>query len=543
LTHGTSLGPGVYSFDSSAQINGDLILDADGDPDAVFIFNIPSTLTTASDARILLINGADPNKVFFRVGSSAILGTDTEFQGRILALTSITLNTGANISCGAALARNGAVTLDANRISVEGLDPLGDETDGLFVECAMDAVVIGDGLDDTAPDNAQNVADAIDDFVEGGGSLPFVWTFLDLLTGDELADVLAQISGEVATGVAPTGTQAMDSFLDTILNQGPGGPGEEAAPRRGTVRALGYAPQSSGGAGADMAQAFGALLPAADPRLWGVWAAVYGGSYDVDGNAAAGTHDRSSDNYGAAFGLDYQITAATKVGLALSGGATSFNLADGFGSGSSNMFQGAIYSRSDFDAVYLAAALAYAYHDQSTDRTITIVDVKSRYKADFDAFNIAGHLEAGYRIGWFIPYGAVRVQVFHTPDYSETTVFGSPTFALAYDEQTTTTTRTELGARLDHTFPLNDGAALRLRGRVAWAHDFSPQPSMDASFQTVPEIGWTVYGAEADRDSVLLSAGAEIMMASGFSLAGWFDGQLSENSQAYAGNARVRYEW
>jgi outer membrane autotransporter protein len=165
--------------------------------------------------------------------------------------------------------------------------------------------------------------------------------------------------------------------------------------------------------------------------------------------------------------------------------------------------------------------------------------LSSSYKADFDAFNIAGHLEAGYRMGWFTPYGAVRVQAFHTPDYSETSDTGA--FALDYDEQTTTTTRTELGARLHHTFPLNDGASLILRGRVAWAHDFSSPPSMDASL--IPQIGWTVDGAAADRDSVLLSAGAEIMMASGFSVAGWFDGQLSENSQAYSGNARVRYEW
>jgi outer membrane autotransporter protein len=407
----------------------------------------------------------------------------------------------------------------------------------------MDAVVIGEDLDDDAPDSAEDVADAIDDFVDGGGILPPGFGVLDFLDGDVLADALAQISGEAATGVAPTATQAMDSFLDTVLNQGPGGPGEETAPRQGTVKALGYAPQSSGGAGADMAQAFGALLPAPDPRLWGVWAAVYGGNTEVDGNATAGTHDRSSDNYGAAFGLDYQITAATKVGLALSGGATSFNLADGFGSGSSTMFQGAIYSRSDFDAAYIAGVLAYAYHDQSTDRTVSIVDVNNRYTADFDAFNIAGHLEAGYRLGWLTPYGAVRVQVFHTPDYSETPVSGSaPGYALDYDEQTTTTTRTELGARLHHTLPLNDGASLILRGRVAWAHDFSPQPSINASLQTAP-VGWTVYGAQADRDSVLLSAGAEILLASGFSVAGWFDGQLSENSQAYAGNARVRYEW
>nr|WP_306266723.1 ice-binding family protein [Pararhizobium sp. IMCC3301] len=543
---GQSLNPGVYSFDSSAQINGELTLDGGGDPDAVFIFNIPSTLTTGSNAKILLVGGANPNNVFFRVGSSATLGTATEFQGRILALTSITLNTGANISCGAALARNAAVTLDTNRISVA--EALEAEIGGMYVDCAMVEVVIGDELDEMASDSAQDVADVIDDYVAGGGDLPLGFQVLDFLTPAELADALAQIAGEASTGVTPTGTQAMDSFLDTVLNQGfggdsgPGGPSDQTAPGRDTLMVLGYAtPENSKGADANMAMASGgALLAAPDPRRWGVWAALYGGDSDVDGNAASGTRDRSSDNYGVVFGLNYQITEDTTVGLALSGGATSYSLADGFGNGSSNMFQGAIYSRTNLDAAYIAAALAYAYHDESTERT-TAFD-GARYTADFDASNIAGHVEAGYRFGGLTPYGAVRVQVFHTPDYSETSDTGA--FALDYDEQTTTTTRTELGTRFDHAFAVGYGASLTLSGRVAWAHDYSSQPSTTATFQALPgSDSFTVDGAAAERDSVLLSAGAEFMMASGFSLAGSVNSQFAENSQTYSGNARIRFQW
>ena len=276
--------------------------------------------------------------------------------------------------------------------------------------------------------------------------------------------------------------------------------------------------------------------------MWGLWSAVYGGTNDVDGDAAAGTHDRSSDNYGIAFGLDYRITPDNKVGVAISGGATSFSLADGYGSGSSNMFQAAIYSRTNFEAAYIAAALAYAYHDQTTDRTITVAG-EDHFRANFDAHNIAGHLEAGYRLGWFTPYGAVRVQAFYTPDYSEETISGASTFALDYDAQTTTSTRTELGTRFNHTIGLDDGAWLALRSRIAWAHDFSDQPSMSAGFQALPGSSFSVAGAAANRDSVLLSAGAEIGFATGFSLAGWVDGQLADGSQTYAGNGRVRYAW
>jgi Ice-binding-like len=114
---GLTLTPGVYCFSSSAQLTGVLTLNALGDPNAVFLFQIGSTLTTASGSSVMFENGGQGNGVFWQVGSSATLGTTTEFAGNILALTSITLTTGANIQCGSALAQNGAVTMDTNEVS------------------------------------------------------------------------------------------------------------------------------------------------------------------------------------------------------------------------------------------------------------------------------------------------------------------------------------------------------------------------------------------------------------------------------------------
>jgi hypothetical protein len=112
---GLTLTPGVYHFDSSAQLTGTLRLDNTTNPNAVFGFQIGSTLTTASSSSVVLTGGPDDN-VFWEVGSSATLGTSTAFEGNILALTSITLDNRASIGCGSALARNGAVTLDSNFI-------------------------------------------------------------------------------------------------------------------------------------------------------------------------------------------------------------------------------------------------------------------------------------------------------------------------------------------------------------------------------------------------------------------------------------------
>ncbi|MDZ4169740.1 MAG: ice-binding family protein, partial [Coriobacteriia bacterium] len=112
---GLTLTPGVYSFSSSAQLTGQLTLNGLGNPDAVFIFKIGTTLTTASNSSVVFINGAQSCNVYWQVGSSATLGSGTQFKGNILALTSITLVTGAAVD-GRLLARNGAVTLDSNVI-------------------------------------------------------------------------------------------------------------------------------------------------------------------------------------------------------------------------------------------------------------------------------------------------------------------------------------------------------------------------------------------------------------------------------------------
>lgn len=134
LGEGQTLVHGVYTASSSAQLTGALTLDGEGDPNSVFIFQIGSALTTATNSSINLINGAQACNVYFQVGSSATIGVGTDFVGTILALTSITLNTGATVD-GRALARNGSVTLDSNVFDASPCDvstptptPTADET-------------------------------------------------------------------------------------------------------------------------------------------------------------------------------------------------------------------------------------------------------------------------------------------------------------------------------------------------------------------------------------------------------------------------------
>jgi hypothetical protein len=120
---GMTLTPGLYRSPSSLAISsGNLILDAQGNADAVFIFQMGSTLITSSGLQIILQGGASADNIFWQVGSSATLGTDSVFQGNILASESITLTTGATLF-GRALASNGAVTLDSNPVGIPTVVP------------------------------------------------------------------------------------------------------------------------------------------------------------------------------------------------------------------------------------------------------------------------------------------------------------------------------------------------------------------------------------------------------------------------------------
>ena len=192
---------------------------------------------------------------------------------------------------------------------------------------------------------------------------------------------------------------------------------------------------------------------------------------------------------------------------------------------------------------YLAAALSFTNHWMSTDRFAFAGD---HLTASVNAQSIAGRIESGYRFATFYggvaPYAAIQAQSFRTPSYSETDTNGGG-FALAYNARTATDTRSELGARFDHLVALYPAAALALRGRLAWAHDWVSDPTLAAVFQTLPGASFIVNGATPAKNSALASAGAEYRLANGFTWLAKFDGEFATHSSTYAGTGTLRYAW
>jgi outer membrane autotransporter protein len=534
---GKTLVPGVYNFSSLAQLTGSLTLNGLGNPNSIFIFNIGSTLTTASASSVQLINGAQGGNVFWRVGSSATLGTTTSFAGDILAQASITLNTGAKITCGAAWARTGAVTLDSNTITIcppsaapgtPGGPPLGPTGVPLLASL----------LPSSATTSDISVANAIDTFVGNGGTLPLAFLNLFNLPPAELANALTQLEGEAGTGAQESGFQMMNSFLSLLTNP--------FAENRGFAPAN-LPPRQPLIYKAPIYKAPAEAAP--DPRHWSVWAAAYGGVGNIKGDPAGiGSNNLTTREGGFATGLDYRVAPDTIVGFALAGGGTSWGLAAGLGGGRSDVFQAGLYGLQQYGAAYLSGGLGYGSYWASTSRTLTFAGADT-LNASYNAQNFGGRLEGGYRVTWLapfsvIPYAAVEAQAFRTPGYSESGSLGAPDpFALSYGAQTGTLVRSELGSRFDQVFTRADGDSLIMFGRVAWAHDWQSNPNLTATFIELPAATFVVDGATPAKDLALVTAGTEWRWRNGWSLMAKFDGELAKGSDTYMGTARVRYMW
>jgi uncharacterized protein with beta-barrel porin domain len=366
--------------------------------------------------------------------------------------------------------------------------------------------------------NQQNVANALSGFFNATGGIPAALGMLSPAG-------LTQASGELATGSQQTTFDAMNMFLGVLTDPTISGRGDDMC-----------GPSSDPAPGKTASP----IVPCYD--RWSAWGAGFGGSRNTDGDGALGSNNATSSVYGAAVGADYHISPFTVAGFALGGGGTNFSVSNS-GSGHSDLFQAGAYIRHNFGPAYVTAALAYGWQDITTNRTIGGADP---LQAKFDGNAFSGRLESGYRFDtpWMgvTPYGAAQFTTFDLPSYSESGLSGANPFALSYSSKDVTDFRTELGFRADKSFPVQDGV-MTLGGRLAWAHDYDPDRTMDATFEALQGASFIVNGATQARDAALTSASFEMKWRNGWSAGASFEGEFSGISSAYAGKGVVRYSW
>ncbi|WP_271611410.1 autotransporter domain-containing protein [Bradyrhizobium sp. CCBAU 21360] len=395
--------------------------------------------------------------------------------------------------------------------------------------------------------NQQNVANTLTNFFNTTGGIPAAFAALSPAG-------LTTASGELGTGIIQSAINADGQFLNLMLDPTVVGRSGGFA-KAGSVaqfaesdNAASYASMRPATAREREAYAMATkapLLSSQPSSRWSVWTAGYGGSAEVGGNATVGSQDLTARVWGGAAGADYRVSVDTLVGFALGGGGLNYSLANAMGSGSADLFQTGVYGRHNFGPAYISAALAYGWHDVTTNRTVApggFDQLQGRFKAD----TFSARFEGGYRfttplIG-ITPYAAAQVTNFNLPNYSEVSLNGGGLFALNYASQSLTDTRSELGLRTDKSYAMQNGV-LTLRGRAAWAHDYNPDRAVTALFQTLPGTSFVVNGARVDADSALVSASAEMKWLSGFSIAGTFDGEFSGNVTSYSGKGVFKYSW
>jgi outer membrane autotransporter protein len=390
-----------------------------------------------------------------------------------------------------------------------------------------------------APTNQTNVAQTIDN----NPNPPTPFQNLYNLTQAQLGPSLSQLTGEVATGAPVSGMQMMTQFMSLLLNPFADGAGGQIGP-------LPFAPEREIFT-PEVANAYASVMkkePSAQPfRRYDVWASAYGGASQINGNASTvGSHDISARSGGVAVGASYRPSPDIIVGFGLSGGGTGWGLSGNLGSGHSDAFQAGVYGAKQYGLAYVSGAFGFTNHWANTTRTVT-VGGNDVLNASYDAQSYGGRLEAGYRIPraavTLTPYAAIEAQAFRTPAYSETAASGSPQFALSYNANTATETRSELGSWFNNDYMLANANKLSLSAKLAWAHDWVNGLGYTPLFQSLPTASFVVNGATPARDLVLASVGAQVRMPNGWDVMARFDGEFGNGEQTYAGTARVRYIW
>ena len=550
---GTLSVTGSIALSSGVAINSGGTLNGTGAVSAISV-NAGGTLMPGLPATVGTLQATS---VTFASGASYLITINGATNSKVTASGAATLNSGATVKIAsgstinsnqtyAILTATGGVTGQFNPNVTFGAfkGTLSYDAHDVFLTFAVTSMA--PLLPPGAPINVVNVANAIDNFVTGGGMLPPGFTTLAMLSQAQLENALTQLSGELGTGAQLSGFQLMNQFMSLLLDPLADGHGSGIGP-------LPFAPAGQQNTFTpEVANAYASVLkaPAAPITVygpWRAWGAAFGGSNSITGDPnVVGSHDVRTTAGGFAAGLDYRFSPNTVVGVALAGAATGWNVSAGLGSGNSDAFQAGLYAKHQFGAAYLAGALAFSNHWESTTRTLTVAGTDT-LKASFDAQSFGGRLEGGYRISLapvtITPYAALQAQSFRLPGYAETAASGSPQFALSYAGQTSTAERGELGTWLSRNLVLASGDTLALFGRAAWAHDWFSNLALTPSFQALPGASFVVNGAAPPHDLALVTAGAEWRLRSNWSVMGRFDGEFGDGQQTYTGTARLRYVW
>jgi len=345
--------------------------------------------------------------------------------------------------------------------------------------------------------------------------------------------------GAPQTETAQVTFLAMTQFTQTLLD--PAIDGRGIGPAEYDAELAAYASlgndRTHGGMGREAYEASYGKPSLAAPH-WNVWAAGFGGSQVSTGGTGS-----ASRSFGTVSGADYLLSPQTRLGFALAGGGTGF--ANNFSSGRSDLFQAGAFVRHAVGSAYVATALAYGWQAITNDHQVTPAGA-DQPNAAVNANAYSGRIESGYRFAapWLgiAPYAAAQITSFRLPSNATRLAYGADAFSVAPGSDSFTDSRTELGLRTSTSFALL-GSVINLRGRLAWAHDFSARQSIPVAFQSLPGQGFIAGGTVLAPNAALTGVALELRDLNGWSAAANFDSEVSSQMRSYTGKAALRYAW
>jgi outer membrane autotransporter protein len=470
---GLSLNPGVYHFNTSAGLTGNLTLNTGGNANAVFVFQIGSTLTTAVGSSVVLTGAGaktDPN-VFWQVGSSATLNTLTTFDGNILALASISLGTGSVIVNGRLIALTGAVTLLSNTISAP----------------ATATIAVPGGTITVGP----------------GGTIISV-------TG-ELSPQQFQIYGDLSISNATALVQEVDERLNNL---------RDGSENIDTTGVGGDTDKTNSGGGKDGDGKQVSPAPQQDDRRWGFFASGNGVFFRGD-NHSADFNEGSANTAGTVMGVDARVGDHAVIGALFSYDNSAVTLGGNGSQATIESYTGGLYGAWHNDGFYLNGLADFTRNNYSSGRNILFPGMTSiasggthgyQYTADIDGgydFHVTRHLTMG-------PIAGLQYDHLDVNGFDE---YGAGADDLAVGEQTMNSLQSRIGARMDYHLFTTANTSFAAEFHTAWQHEFlNDSRAIGASFEDSGLSPFSVQTSSPLRDAAVAGVALNVTFHERFTL-------------------------